>query len=178
MFLPRLELREQIVQRIVLLQLAQILGIGRRNVDRDIAGVVVDLLQADQIIVGCIFDRGRGVLADIDPENAPFFWELSRPNVLQQTINPAVVETHTVDDALRFRNAEQARPGIAILRPWCDRADFEKTEAQAGQAVNVVAVLVQPGGEANRVGECQPHNLNRAGLYRFNDQAGQTAGIE
>jgi hypothetical protein len=93
-------------------------------------------------------------------------------------INAAVVETHTVDDALRFRNAEQARPGIAILRPWCDRADFEKTEAQAGQAVNVVAVLVQPGGEANRVGECQPHDLNRAGLYRFDDQAGQTAGVE
>jgi hypothetical protein len=84
LFLPRLELREQIVQRIVLLQLAQILGIGRGNVDRDIAGVVVDLLQADQIIVGCIFDRGRGVLADIDAENAPFFRELSRPNVFQQ----------------------------------------------------------------------------------------------
>ena len=60
--------------------------------------------------------------------------------------------------ACAFGQAEQARLGVAGLRARRDGADFDEAEAERGQRVDVVAVLVQPGGQADRVGEGQSHH--------------------
>jgi hypothetical protein len=57
LLLAGLQLREQVVERLVLLQFAQVLGVRRGNIDGDVAGVVVNLVQADQVVVGRVFDR-------------------------------------------------------------------------------------------------------------------------
>jgi hypothetical protein len=48
------------------------------------------------------------------------------------------------------------------LRARRDGADFEEAEAQLGQTVDMVAVLVQAGGQADRVGELEAHDVDRA----------------
>src|SRR6185369_2474157 len=150
----------------------------RGDVDGDVARVVVHLLQADQVVLGRLLDRRRRVLADVDAENAALLGEFRGPDVFQQFVDAGVVETRAVDDALRFRNAEQARLRVAVLGARRDRADFEETEAEPGQAVDVVAVLVQAGGEADRIGELEAHDLDRAGGDRLGQAAGKAGGIQ
>nr|GFD60234.1 hypothetical protein [Tanacetum cinerariifolium] len=81
-------------------QLSQVLGVGRGNVDRDVAGIWIHLAQAFQVVVGGAFDRGVGVLADVQAEYAlPFLIEARRPHVGDEGVDAAVVEAHAVDDA-------------------------------------------------------------------------------
>ena len=62
---------------------------------------------------------------------------------------------------LPLRQAEQARLRVARLRPRRDGADLEEAEAQRGQRVDVLAVLVEAGGQADGVGEVEPHHAHR-----------------
>ena len=172
--LLRLEARQKFIQRLVLLQFAQVFGIGGRNVDRDVTGVRVNLFQTDQVILGSVLHRCGGVLADVDAEDAAFLGEFGGPDVGDQGVDTGVVEAHPVDDGLRLGDAEQTRFRVACLRSRCDRADFEETEAQSGQGVDVVAVLVQPGGESDRIGKVDAHHFHRAGGGRFCQDAEQT----
>ena len=67
LFLAGLEAGQQVVEGLVLLQFPQVLGIGRRNIDRDVAGRTIDLVEAMEVVVGGV-SMGVGVLADIDAE--------------------------------------------------------------------------------------------------------------
>lgn len=60
---------EQLLERVAELQAAQARGIGRADVDRDVAGGGVDLVQADQVVIDSTFDRGIEVLADVDAQH-------------------------------------------------------------------------------------------------------------
>jgi hypothetical protein len=149
---------EQGIQLVAALQLAQILGVGRRNVDGDIAGVRIHLAQTDEVIVRRFFYGRVGVLADVDTENTLEFGTL---HFLNQRIHTVVVETHAVDDALRSRQTKQARLGIARLRARCDRADLNETEPERGECIDIAAILVQSCRQSDRIGEGQPHHLAR-----------------
>ena len=71
-----------------------------------------------------------------------------------------VVEAHAVDDALVFRNAEEARLRIAGLRFGRYRADFEEAEAERAQCVYVFAVFVESGGQPDRIRQADAHELD------------------
>jgi hypothetical protein len=45
-------------------------------------------------------------------------------------------------------------------------------------ASDVVAILVETGGQANRIRELEAHDLDRAGGDIFGDQAGEAGGVE
>ena len=75
---PSFSCVEQRIQFVAALQLAQVLGVGRGDVDGDVAGVGIHLAQADQVIVGGFFDRRVGVLADVDAEDAADISRASR----------------------------------------------------------------------------------------------------
>ena len=149
---------EQLLERIAELQAAQARGVRRTDVDRDIAGSGVHLVQADQVVVDRALDRGVEVLADVDTQHTAV---ARRTNTTQQVVDPQVVEAHAVDDCGGLRQAEQPRLGVARLRARRDGADFDETEAQLGKAVDGRAILVQAGGQADRVGEVQAHDRNR-----------------
>ena len=61
--------------------------------------------------------------------------------------------------------------GTITPRPQ-DGADFEEAEAQFGQTVDVIAVLVQAGSEADRIGKLEAHDVDRARCDRLGHQAG------
>jgi hypothetical protein len=54
--------------------------------------------------------------------------------------------------------AEQAGLGIAGLGPGRHRAHLDEAEAELAQGVDGLAVLVQAGGQAHRVGKVQAHH--------------------
>jgi len=68
-----------------------------------------------------------------------------------------------------FRQAEQARLRIAGLRARGDGADFDEAETQREQCIDVLAILVQAGGQADRIGEGQPEH----GARHRRDACGQ-----
>ena len=76
-------------------------------------------------------------------------------DVGDESLQPAVVKTQSVDQGILFRNAEHARLGVARLRQGRDRAYFDKAKTHRFQAVDAAGIFVQACGQANAVGECQ-----------------------
>src|SRR5690606_13316493 len=114
---------KQLLERITKLQAAQPWGVGRADVNSDVTGVLIDLVQAQQVIIHGVFDRSIEVLADIDAQHTLVFGRL---NAGQQVVNAVVVEAHAIDDRLRLRQAKQARLGITRLRTRRHGTDFNK----------------------------------------------------
>ena len=79
---------------------------------------------------------------------------------------------------LRLRQAEHARLRVAGLRARRHRADLDEAEAERGQRVDVFAVLVEPGGQADGVGKVKPHHRDRVRLERTGEQAGNAGAVE
>jgi len=71
------------------------------------------------------------------------------------------------------RQAEHPRLGVARLGVGRDGAQLDEAEAERGPEVGGAAVLVQPGGEADRPGEAQPSQGSGQGRGRG---AGQGPG--
>lgn len=76
-----------------------------------------------------------------------------------------VVKTHSVDDALVFGNAEEARLRVAGLRVARNRADFEEAETERAQSVDVFAVLSRPAASPTGLGKSIP--ISFIGLVRL-----------
>ena len=168
-----LQLRQQGVEFGRALQLAQVLGVRRRDVHRHIAGVGVDFFQAQQVVVGCPFDGRVGVLADVQAQHAgAVLVKLRRLHVGHEGVHAAIIKAHAVDDALRLRQAEHARFRIARLRARRDGAHFDGAKTQVGQRIDVGAILVQARGQADRVREGDAHYRARIGC-RFAGQLRQ-----
>ena len=152
----------KMVELVGALKLAKILRVGRGDVDGDVVGVVVDLVEALFIVGKRIFDRRDGVLADVDAENAAAQTEgVGAAEVFDHLVAAFVVEAHAVDDALGRDDAEAAGLRIAGLGERRDRADFDVAEAEGAEGVHADAVLVHAGGKTDRVGEAQAHHFNR-----------------
>ena len=140
-----------------LLQIAQARRIGRRHVDGEIAGDRREGLDQPHIILGAV---GRvAVGADIDADDAAVVGARGEPR--QHRRRALVVEAEPVDHALVGLEPEQARPRIAGLRPRRHGADLDKAEAEAQQRVRHLRVLVEAGGDADRIGEIEPEGAHR-----------------
>ena len=74
---------------------------------------------------------------------------------------PRLLKPHPVDDGAVLRQPEQARTRIARLRQRRHRAGLHEAEAETRQRAHHPGVLVEAGGDADRVGEAQPHRLDR-----------------
>ena len=166
---------DQAPQRLFFLQLAQAGGVRRGDVDGHVIGQPVDLAQAVQVIVfGGLVGRVL-VLADVDAEQAAGATCLA--DIAHQRIHALVVETEPVDHRFLLRQPEHARLRVAGLWARGDRTHFHEAEAQREQGVNVRTVLVQSGGEANRIRESQPERLGRQRLRWLGDQRIQAAAV-
>src|SRR5688500_5753336 len=118
------------VERILFLQGTQAGGIRRGDVDRDVRGGGVDLLQAKLVVVDRALGRRVRVPADVDPEYAA---PARAGDVLHERVHADVVETEAVDERLLLGDSEQSRPGIPRLRPRRHGADLDEPEAEAGE---------------------------------------------
>src|SRR3546814_14603954 len=91
------------LERVAELQAAQARRVRRTDVDGDVACVVIDLVQAEQVVLLGALDRRIEILADVDTEDA------LEPGGLypsQQRIYTMVIETHAIDDRLGLGQAE------------------------------------------------------------------------
>ena len=93
-------------------------------------------------------------------------------------IDTIVVEAQAVDDGLFLDNAEHPWLGVARLRARRHGTDLDKAETEGGQRVDVFSILVQAGGQADRIAELQPHDLDRVGRRRRGQQAGDPRPVE
>ena len=164
---------EHALQVVAALQLAQILGVGRRDVDGDIAGMRIDPLQAKPIVVQCPLDRGVGILADVQAQHPAV---VRARDVGQEGVDALVVEAQPVDQRTPLGQAEHPGPGVAGLGTRSDGAHLDETESHRLQGRQVGAVLVQAGGQADPIGEPQAHHLDRIADRRTGDQSHRTAG--
>ena len=155
------------------LQVAQVFGIGRRNIDGDVRRMGIGFFQAQQIVVGSIFQGGNGVFADIDAEHA---LKAAALDIGDHAVDAVVVETHAVDYRQLLGRAKQARFGIACLRLGGNGADFDKAETERRQRVDILAVFVQPRRQPHRIGQIQPHQFGRRGLGIDGGQQPQAVG--
>jgi len=76
-----------------------------------------------------------------------------------------------------LRQAEQARLGVAGLGQRGDGADFDKAETEGRQTVYAVAIFVEAGGEADRIGKGQSHHGARIVRDAIGDDAAQAKWI-
>ena len=166
--------RDEAPQRGFLLQVAQALRVGRGDIDGDVAGVLVHAGEAEQVIAGGFLVRRVLVLADVDAEHAVVAGLL---HVAHQRVDAGVVEAEPVDDRLVVLQAEHPRLRVARLRPRRGGAHFDEAEAERAERVEVVGVLVQPRGQADRVGKAQPERFHRQVLRRPRDEAQQVAAV-
>ncbi len=158
---------QQSVQGCIALQGAQVLGVGGTDVDRDVVGVWIHPLQAQQVIVRGVLDRRGGVLADVEAQEhrmrAGAGVVVRLPHVVQERVQAFVVETEAVDEGVGFRQAEHARLGVAGLGARGDGAHFDEAEPHGTQRVDAARVLVQSCGEAHAVGEGEARELDGIG---------------
>ena len=145
-----LERAEQAVERVLRLQVAQPLGVRRRDVDRDVRRARVDRAQAGEVVVGGARVRRVEVLADVEAEDAA---PRRARDVGEEPLDAVVVEAEPVDERFGLGQPEEARLRVAGLRARRDGAAFDEAEAERREAVDVRGVLVEAGGEADPVRE-------------------------
>ena len=162
---------EQAVQLARALQLAQVLRVRRRNVHRHVARVRIHALQAIQVIVDSALDGRVGVLADVQAEHATRLAPLRCLHVIDERIDTAVVETHAIDERIGRRQAEHARARVAWLRTRCDRADFNKTETERAERIDIRTILVKASSQPHWIGKHHAHHRARLRGYASTDAA-------
>ncbi len=139
-----------------LLQVAQAGRVGRRHVDGEIARHRREGLDQPHIIAGAV---GRiAVGADIDADDAALARARGEPR--QHRRRALVVEAEPVDHALVGLEPEQARARIAGLRARGHGADLHEAEAEPQHRVRNLRVLVEAGGQADRIGEIEPEGAD------------------
>ncbi len=85
---------EQIVQRLTVLQRAQAWGVGRGDINRNIARVGIDFIHTDQIVIFPLLYRRIFILADINAQHAV---KMGFFDVLYKVIHAKVIEAHAVN---------------------------------------------------------------------------------
>ena len=110
-----------------ILQVAQARRVGRGDVDREVAGDVVECLDAAHVVGDAV---GRFLVgADVDADDAASACgACSRASA---ACMPAVVEAEPIDDGVVARQPEHARGGIAELRHAASRCRSRQSRSRA-----------------------------------------------
>ncbi len=147
--------RQQLLERGGILQVAQARRVRRGDVDREVAGDVVECLQSAHVVGDAV--RRFLVGADVDADDAGPGASLQSG---ERRLMTAVVEAEPVDDRAVARQAEHARARIARLRQRRHRADLGKAAAELQDGVGHPRVLVETGSNTNGVGQRQPGEVD------------------
>ena len=79
--------------------------------------------------------------------------------VARHACSAIAVEPESIDDGAIALEAEQARSGIAGLRPRCDGSDLRKSESEGRPCGDRIALLVQTGRESKGIAEAKAKHL-------------------
>jgi len=141
-------------KRLLALQIAQLLGVGRGDIHRDELDMRTGALQHEGEIgraVGAVLVRAK-----VEPDR-----DALRPSGQPRCdrLHPFVVEAKAVDHCLIFGQAPEPRPRVALLRARRGGPHFEKAEAKLHQRRERHRVLVEARRKAHRVWQLEPGDL-------------------
>ena len=94
-------------------------------------------------------------------------WYIRLPDIRQQPVNALIIEPHAIDDGACLGDAKQTRFWVSRLGTGRNRADFDKAEAKRRKRLDMLAILVQSGSQAYRIGKIQAHDSSRLAGYRI-----------
>ena len=178
----RLEERTQPVDR---LQRPQPRGVGRGHVHHEVVGVrrqqprALLVVRLDRRLVALVHHLR---LPDVDPHHHPCppsrrRWRAESAPMARRVgadggrtgretagddLGAVVVEAHPVDDRPVGGEPEEPRLRVAGLGLAGDRADLDVPEAERRERVDADGVLVEAGGQPERVREGQSERVHRA----------------
>ena len=105
---------------------------------------------------GLFVRQAGGILGDIAHQDAAGRGLLDVPDGV---IDAFVVDSHPVDKGLVLGQAEQPGTGIAVLRLGGQGTHLHEGEAEIGQFVVKLGVLIQSGGQSHWGRETEPEKL-------------------
>ncbi len=144
----------ELVQGLAPLEIPQPGRVGRRDVDGQIVGNLGESSHAERIIL----DPVGGVLVrpDIDADDARW----PPPETGERPRKALVVEAEAVNDRAVLVKAKKARACVSFLGQGGQRAHFHEAESQREHGAWDFGVLVEAGGEAERIGELKPKGFD------------------
>ncbi len=148
-------------QIVACLQVSKPRRVRRGDIQRDVVGIGRKPRHRGAVIIR---RHVAGLVgADIDPDDAglPGRAAAARGKPGGGRLHAAAVETIAVDDGPVLRQPEDPRARIAGLRKRGDGAKLDMTEPEPERPVRTGGVLVETGGEAERIAEGKPGNIYR-----------------
>jgi hypothetical protein len=136
------------------LQVAQTGRVRRADVEDEIVGEAVQRAQARAVVVRGALERRGLRLAEVDAERhrRPSRGEPRRQRA-RHRVGAVVVEAQAVDQRVLGRQPEEAGRRVPGLGQGGDGAELGEAETERGPDVRKRAVLVEAGGEPERVRE-------------------------
>src|ERR1700730_13972126 len=118
-----------------------------------------------QIIVRRLINGREFGFANVDADrNCRPTTTLAEPTqTVRHDIGAVVVETETINQRLLLAVAKNARPRISLLRLRCHGADFDETETKRRPGRKSNPVLIEAGGQTNRIRKGNPEERERFG---------------
>ena len=125
-----------------------------KDVEYDVVGPIGEQAEAGEVVGGGLFEGGDLGFAEVDAEgdSAPAGTGLAGEAGGHRG-GAAVVEAHPVDDSFLGGIAEHPGLRVARLGVGGDRADLNVAKTERGGGGPGPGILVEAGGEADRVGE-------------------------
>lgn len=155
--IPILQGAEQFVEAIGPLQVTEIRRVRGRNVDRDVIRNWMDQIESRKVVLDGLFVRHILILANVHANNA-FAVEFRQS--IGDRFGTVVVESQPIDQCLILREPQQPRPFVSRLRFQRYRPDFDKSEPQRGKLIHDPPILIETGGNADRIPELQTEPLD------------------
>src|SRR5579863_8078514 len=110
---------------------------------------------------GIVVLRSRALLVDANIRAEQNGTERPPRKMRDEGVEAVIVEAHAVDDGLVWFKAEQTWAWVAGLRPRCDGAGFDEAEAEPHERGDGDGVLVEAGGQTDRIGEALAEDADR-----------------
>jgi hypothetical protein len=104
------------------------------------------------VVISSPRERRVCILADADAAHTRV---AAGTQVRGNVVGAPVVEAHAIDQRAGAPQSEKARAWIARLRARCHGTDFDVTEAERAQRIEIVGVLVESRRESDWMCESQ-----------------------
>ena len=156
-----------------LLQVAQARRVGRGDVDGEIAGDRGEGFDQPHIVLGAV---GRiAVGADIDADNAALVRARAASRASAAGAPSLLKPSRLITPSSASSRNRRGR-GLPACGTRGDGADLDEAEAEPQQRVRHLGVLVEAGGQPDRIGEIEPESAHRQ--LAAGPAAGRGSGIK
>jgi len=130
------------------------------GIQNDVIGKLTKETEGVEVIVGRPFQRRRPRFAEVDADRdrRPASARVQFAQLPGDRIRPFVIESEAIDQRRLLRESKNARLRISGLRFGGHSADLNETKTERGQRGQGNAVLIETGGQSDRISKGQAEN--------------------